>query len=270
VQTLRRKPHRQAALRALGTAPLLALVIALGTPAVAPAQPTASVLNVSFQQGNPFFNIVVAIPTVIDTAARAGTADWGLRVTLTYLDQNGQVDTLDSGRLSIKNDTMFLATIDSNTVAITFELPLTVAPGPNPQYSATAQLLPPPQVPFASFSAKVDIVRNAQAFDVNTTCTLGAGSSIAPLTQDVTFQLGSFSTTIPAGSFTQGPHGKFLFDGVINNVALAVNITPLGGGSYAFRIDGVGAPNLPTSNPVMVTLTIGNNSGSATVTATII
>ncbi len=120
-------------------------------------------------------------------------------------------------------------------------------------------------VPFAAFTAKVDVNVASSSFDVNSTFTLGTGGSIAPLTQDVKFQLGGFSTTIPAGSFRQGPHGKFLFDGVINNVALSVNLTPLGGGSYAFRIEGAGAPNLPTSNLVTLGLTIGNNVGSVQV-----
>lgn len=122
-------------------------------------------------------------------------------------------------------------------------------------------------VPFAAFSAKVDINAAASAFEVNSSFTLGTGGSIAPLTQNVTLQLGSFSTTIPAGSFTQGPDGKFLFGGVVNGVVLAVNLTPLDGGSYVLRIEGAGAPSLPSSNPVAVTLTIGKNTGSTSVNA---
>jgi hypothetical protein len=50
----------------------------------------------------------VAVPKGIDDAARIGRADWGLQVTLTYVDVNGAVQTLDSGRLSLRNDTVFL------------------------------------------------------------------------------------------------------------------------------------------------------------------
>lgn len=121
--------------------------------------------------------------------------------------------------------------------------------------------------PFSAFSAKVDITLARSSFEVNNNFTLGAGGSIDPLTQKVTFKLGAFSTTIPAGSFMQGPHGQFLFSGFIDGVAIEVNLTPLGGGSYAFRIEGVGASNLPTSNPVRVSLTIGGNTGSTSVNA---
>jgi hypothetical protein len=92
---------------------------------------------------NPFFNVVVAISTGIDAAARHGNADFGLRVILTYVDINGTVQTLDSGPLSIKLDTIQVASIDSRTNAIALQLPLQAAPGPNPSYSATAELLHP-------------------------------------------------------------------------------------------------------------------------------
>lgn len=122
---------------------------------------------------------------------------------------------------------------------------------------------------FAAFSAKVDITLALSSFEVNSSFTLGAGSSIDPLTQNVTLQLGGFSAPIPAGSFIQGPQGKFLFSGFVNGAAIEANLTPLGGGSYVFRIEGMGASNLPTSNPVAVSLTIGGNTGSTSVTADI-
>ncbi len=124
-----------------------------------------------------------------------------------------------------------------------------------------------PVAPFAAFAAKVDITLGVGGFAMNSSFTLDAGGSIDPLTQNVTLRLGSFSTTIPAGSFTQGPHGKFLFGGVTNGMVLAVNLTPLGGGSYVLRIEGAGAPSLPSANPVAVTLAIGNNTGSTSVNA---
>ena len=100
----------------------------------------ASVIAVSFQPGANFFTITVAIRKGIDNAARNG-ADFGLIVTLTYVDGNGQVDTLNSGRLSIGTQTTLLGPIDERTVAIQFQLPLQVAPGGQPSYSATAQVL---------------------------------------------------------------------------------------------------------------------------------
>jgi hypothetical protein len=113
MQTLRSK---LAAIGALRTATMLALVIVLGTPALAPAQPAAQVVAFSYLQGQPNISVGVSIPRGIDTAARAGRADWGIRVTVTYVDVNNAVQTLDSGRLSIRNNTVLLQPIDSNTV----------------------------------------------------------------------------------------------------------------------------------------------------------
>ena len=56
---------------------------------------------------------------------------------------------------------------------------------------------------------------------------------------------------------------------VINGMPVEAAIAPLGGRNYAFAMGAAGVPNLPAANPVMVTLTIGNNSGTATVTANI-
>ncbi len=116
--------------------------------------------------------------------------------------------------------------------------------------------------PFASFSVKIDINAASRSFDVNSTFALRAGESISPLTQDLAFQLGGYSVKIPAGSFRRQKNGNFVFEGTINGVALEAKITPLGGGSYSFKIEGAGAPNLPVSNPVTVGLVIGNNGGT--------
>lgn len=130
--------------------------------------------------------------------------------------------------------------------------------------------LGPLPVSFAAFTAKVDINLASSSFDVNSTFTLGSGGSINPLTDPVTFQLGGYSTTIPGGSFHLTNNGKsYVFQGTINGVALQANLTPLGGNSYSLKLEGAGAHNLPTSTPVTVVLTIGNNTGSTQVNAEI-
>src|SRR3989442_1752763 len=123
-------------------------------------------------------------------------------------------------------------------------------------------------VPFAAFSPRVEVAASTGAFEVNSTFTLGAGSpGIHPLTDTVTLQLGAFTITIPAGSFLQGPGGKFVFEGVINGVTLEAIITPLDGGGFAFRAEGAGASGLPTTSAVTVGLTIGINTAPPVATA---
>jgi hypothetical protein len=123
----------------------IAALGALAVPVAVDAAPGASVIGESNKAPNQYFDIVVAIPKGADDAARFGNADFGLDVTLTYVDSNFNVDTLDSGRLSIKNDTMFLAPVDNQTDAVTFQLSFAGNPGPaaNPNYIPTAELLHP-------------------------------------------------------------------------------------------------------------------------------
>jgi hypothetical protein len=132
-------------------------------------------------------------------------------------------------------------------------------------------------VSFDAFAPKVEItlgpLANDDEFQVKATLTLGTNSNgIAPLTEAVTIQVGSFSATIPAGSFKFKPATpkkpeQFTFEGIINGVALDAKITPLGGNSFEFKAEGIGVNLTGTVNPVTVGLTIGNDQGSAAVTA---
>ena len=118
-------------------------------------------------------------------------------------------------------------------------------------------------MPFASSFAKLEIAKHR--FDLKESFTLGANSNgINPLTEDVTLQIGTFSVTIPAGSFKQIPHGRFAFEGVINGVNLEVQIVPLGNKIFTFKAEGTGADFTGLTNPVTVVLTIGTNTGSTT------
>jgi hypothetical protein len=105
---------------------------------------------------------------------------------------------------------------------------------------------------------------------VKATFTLGAASNgINPVTEPVTLQVGTFSTAIPPGSFTKQKNGQFTFDGTLNDVALEVRISPSGGKSFAFQAKGKGADLTGIANPVAVGLTIGDDSGTTTITAQI-
>ena len=129
-------------------------------------------------------------------------------------------------------------------------------------------------LPFAAFAPKVEITLGPLAhddnFEVKATLTLGASNNgINPLTQAVAVQIGTFSTTIPADSFIL-KKGRFTFEGVINGVKLEAVLRPLIlGNDYEFKVEGKGADLTGTANPVAVKLTIGDDSGSKTITAKI-
>jgi 6-phosphogluconolactonase len=124
-------------------------------------------------------------------------------------------------------------------------------------------------VPFASSSAKLEITAGPpSSFDLNESFTLAKTSrKINPLTENVTLRIGTFSVTIPAGSFIKDPNGEFAFQGGIKGVSLRLKIVPLGNKSFTFKAEGTGANLTGLTNPVTVVLTIGINSGATTVTA---
>jgi uncharacterized repeat protein (TIGR03803 family) len=134
------------------------------------------------------------------------------------------------------------------------------------------------RIPFAAFSPTLMInfgtTPDTDAFSLKSSFTLGSASSgINPLGEAVTFQIGTLITTIPAGSFrgtvTSSAFGPFTFIGNINGVFLNAAIAPTGTKRFSFEAGAQGASLAETVNPVPVTLTIGNYSGTASVTATI-
>ncbi len=88
-----------------------------------------------------------------------------------------------------------------------------------------------------------------------------------PVTQPVTLQVGTLTTIIPAHSFTKQPDGSFSFVGVIKGVSLNVLIKQAVTLRYFFNASATAASLTGTKNAVYVTLTIGPNSGAASVTA---
>lgn len=133
---------------------------------------------------------------------------------------------------------------------------------------------PPLEVPFAAFTAKVEMDGEEGELEVKAAFTLGAGSNGIDIpTEIVSLELtggtGAFSTTIPPGAFKQDKKGRFEFEGIIDGVELEVAIRPLGGGSFEFKAEGKGADLTGTVNPVEITLTIGNDTGTVSVTAKI-
>ena len=212
----------------------------------------------------PDFRFGRAAVEVIETATNTVTAsvpvpNGGAGVDVTPDGAHVYVPDGGSNAVSVMD-------VATNTVTAS------VAVGTAP-YSFGKFITPVVSIQFAAFSAKVDISLASSAFNVNSTFTLGTGGSFNLATDPMTVQLqsasGSASITIPAGSFRQNKRGSFLFSGVINGFAVDANLDPLGGNSYSLNVDGAGVPNLPTTNPVTLLLTIGKNTGSITVNASI-
>jgi len=166
---------------------------------------------------------------------------------------------------------------------------------PNGRTQGWIANLGPITVPFLAFKAKLEIdldrKPNKDRFELESHFTLSstASNGINPVAEPVTLQIGTFSITIPPGSFKrhrdgdededededEHEHGHghedvfFTFHGVFDGVRLEALIKRTGTLRYAFHAEGKGVNLTGTKNPVQVMLTIGNDSGTASVKARI-
>ncbi len=135
-------------------------------------------------------------------------------------------------------------------------------------------------VEFADFDGTVKITLGEGSDDdtvaLNTTFTLGTDNDGFDLdTEDLTIEVmgdPGVSVTIPAGSFvvkTNPAKTFFKFDGVIDGVAIELKIDVLGGDSFTFKgsLANVNLDDTVPADPVTVSLTIGDDSGSFDVLA---
>jgi len=132
-----------------------------------------------------------------------------------------------------------------------------------------AFLLTPATIPFSTFDAKMGLTgKPPTKFRLKGSFTLGAGSTgIDPVNQPVTLKLGTFSVSIPTGSFTTTAKGDYDFQGTVGGVAILFRITSVTSTSFTWEAKGATNTGLPATNPVSVALTIGNNTGTVSVTA---
>jgi len=159
-----------------------------------------------------------------------------------------------------------VSVVDTATNNVVATLPVGVGP------AGVGIAPPPPLTPFGAFAAKLDIELghkpNHDAFRLKSGFTLGQGSNgIDPAAEAVTLRIGAFATTIPAGSFKGKEYGPFKFHGEIDGVTLHVEIEPTGAKRYALEAIARRASLTGTKTPAPVTLTIGNDSGAASVKA---
>jgi probable HAF family extracellular repeat protein len=137
--------------------------------------------------------------------------------------------------------------------------------GLNPNGADHAFLLSP-TAPFSAFAAKLEISGTPPtSFEINGSFTLGAGSNgINPVNEAVTLKLGTFSVTMPQGSFKKSHGGRYVFEGTIDGAALELGIVPVTTNTYTFNAEGSGANLSGTVKPVSVVLTIGDDNGATT------
>jgi uncharacterized repeat protein (TIGR03803 family) len=128
--------------------------------------------------------------------------------------------------------------------------------------------------PFSALSAKLNIVSGPSgSFNLNAAFTLGSEATFEPGSQLVILQVGSYSVTVPAGSFKTLENGNktggWAYQALINGTTVAIQIVALGGDSYQFKATAEPVNFTGIENPVTVAITVGGNGGSTNVTATI-
>ena len=234
--------------------------VAVGTSPVGVAiTPDGKQAYVANQYSNNVLVIATASNTVVATVP-VGTNPIG--VAITPDGKHAYVANSNSG----SNNVSVIRTATNRVVA-------TVPVGNTPY--TVAIVPPPPGVPFLAFSATaLDIAfgtaPNQDSFNLHSLFTVSSTApAIHPHRDQVTLQVGTFSVTIPSGSFTKQPDGFFFFSGMIDGVSLKARITPTATLQYAFHAKATGASLTGTKNPVYVTLIIGGDSGATSVTAAI-
>ncbi len=126
-------------------------------------------------------------------------------------------------------------------------------------------LVPEPEVSFAALVARVEIP-SRHDFAASALFRLGeASDGIAPRVEPVTVRLGTFSLTVPAGSFVGGGRAPFRFVGVVDGVTLEASLRPLGGRTFRFHVEGHGADLADVVSPVAFGLVVGDDAGLAIV-----
>lgn len=129
---------------------------------------------------------------------------------------------------------------------------------------------------FATFSAQATLRLRPLAADDTLALWIAFRLSndsdgIDPLTENVAILLGSFSATIPAGSFSSDPNGRLVFEGVIDGALIRAVLTPPRGHgarsrTFILRATVRGASLTGTVLPVSVGLTVGDDHSSTTLT----
>jgi hypothetical protein len=160
-------------------------------------------------------------------------------------------------------------TIDATTGALS---PVPGSPFATGVGPASVAIASSSTTPFKEFLVEAAIDEDRKtSFHVEGFFTLGKGTDgIYPLfSEAVTLQVGSYSVTVPSGSFKERDRFEYLFEGEINGVDVKIGIYHIIGNDYIFTAEGRGDILSGVANPVTVGMAIGDDEGSATVKARI-
>jgi YVTN family beta-propeller protein len=207
----------------------------------------------------------IGFVSVIDTASNTGVA------TVTVgIDPLGVAIAPDGQHAYVTVDQFpaSVAVLETATRTLVAKVPV----GGTPSYVATFP--PVPRAAFGALSAKIaiDLGHNAAAgsFVLLSEFTLGPTSNgIDPAADSVTLKLGSLTATFPPGSFKGAKWGPYYFDGMISGAALRAAFWITGTKRYGFFARSPDANLTGAANPVLVSLTIGDDTGTIPVNAKI-
>ena len=193
--------------------------------------------------------IDTATNTVVGPPITVGTTPIGLAITP------------DGSRVYVANQSSNTVSVIATATNTVVGPPITVGSAP----VAFGLFIQPAPVVFSAFTAKLTVSSYQPKFTLHSSFTPGGTlNSIYPATDPVTLKIGTFTTTIPPGSFTLTSPGTYSFVGVINGLTINASITQTGNTSYTFQMT-ANANLSRMKNPTTVTLTIGNNAGTTSV-----
>ena len=149
--------------------------------------------------------------------------------------------------------------------------PIPGSPFPAGVAPASVAIASSSTTPFSTFLVKAEIDEDRKTtFRVGGYFELSKGNDgIHPLSEPVTLSVGSYTVTIPAGSFRERGGWKFEYEGWINDVEVKMAIYHIEKDQYLFGAEGKGRILSGIVNPVTVGLAIGDDEGSTTVKADI-
>src|SRR5579883_179346 len=207
----------------------------------------------------------IGFVSVIDTASNTGvaTVTVGIDPLGVAIAPDGQHAYVTVGQFPAS-----VAVLETATRTLVAKVPV----GGTPSYVATFP--PVPRAAFGALSAKIaiDLGHDAAAgsFVLLSEFTLGPTSNgIDPAADSVTLKLGSLTATFPPGSFKGAKWGPYYFDGMISGAALRAAFWITGTKRYGFFARSPDANLTGAANPVLVSLTIGDDTGTIPVNAKI-